>query len=277
MTDDRACIVTPCGGVAPRGAPVRASPLATRSPVRVWPSRATPPHTISRGEDPRIPPRGPAAARTPRRRPSPRRSGSPTVPPQHAPSARSRPHHLPFFALTFSPRVSARCRLDEWRDSRRGRRLGSGAAPTPASQDPNHPAPTTHPGLPAPTTHPGLPGLPAHPGAPRAPRAPGLPVHPRPPRAEGWMLLACAITAAIATVFAHGKPGGRAPARAHGTRGAGVMAEIRQARMAARTRAGAPSLRRIRARAQRTASARLVATPAVIRVSTVSRSAGPSR
>jgi len=46
MTDDRACIVTPCGGVAPRGAPVRASPLATRSPVRVWPSRATPPRHI---------------------------------------------------------------------------------------------------------------------------------------------------------------------------------------------------------------------------------------
>jgi hypothetical protein len=80
-----------------------------------------PPRTdAGRGDDPPNPPRGPASRRTPRRRPSSRRSrlGWPTVLLQHPSSARSRLHHLAFSALTFSPRAPARCRVGTRRKSR---------------------------------------------------------------------------------------------------------------------------------------------------------------
>src|ERR1700761_3343768 len=85
MTDDRPCIVTPCGGAAPRGAPVRASPLATRCPRPRVAEQAAPPrhHHVHRsltyfpdgrranagpGDDPpEPPPRPPPPPPVPRR------------------------------------------------------------------------------------------------------------------------------------------------------------------------------------------------------------------
>src|ERR1700761_9576557 len=89
MTDDRPCIVTPCGGAAPRGAPVRASPLATRCPRPRVAEQAAPPrhHHVHRsltyfpdgrrtnagpGDDPPEPPARPRLPPRFRRRPSSR-------------------------------------------------------------------------------------------------------------------------------------------------------------------------------------------------------------
>jgi hypothetical protein len=94
MTDDRPCIVTPCGGAAPRGAPVRAKTARHAVPPsacgRAGGAAATKPSSavfdrfprlprtdIHRGDDPPNPPRGPTSGRPPRRRPSSRRSCSP--------------------------------------------------------------------------------------------------------------------------------------------------------------------------------------------------------